>query len=248
LFGSVQRDGVRGAPIIRASDVGLLEVTRAPQRVGERGGQGAVTRSDGIAAYRLVFGLLTLAAIGTQLLDLAGKGVLDPLHYFSYFTIDSNLFAAAVFLYLAARRGQARTRTIELVRGAAAVYMTITGVVFTLLLANTDVDTAIAWVNDVVHSLMPIVVVADWLLDPPQHRISYRTAESWVVPPLIWLVYTLVKGPIVGKYPYPFLDPGPNGYGSVAITCVAILLTMLLVSGALIWAARAAGDGRTQVA
>lgn len=33
-----------------------------------------------LALYRLVFGLLALAAIVAQLVDLAGKGVLDPVN------------------------------------------------------------------------------------------------------------------------------------------------------------------------
>jgi hypothetical protein len=204
-----------------------------------------MSRATGIASYRAFFGLLVLAAIGTQLADLSSKGVLDPLHYFSYFTIDSNLLAAAVFLTLAVRRGE-RSAGFETVRGLALICMTVTGVVFTLLLSGTDVDTAIPWVNDVVHSVMPIVVVVDWLLDPPHTGLNYRQGLSWVVYPAIWLVYTLVKGPIVGKYPYPFLDPGNGGYGSVAVYCVAILVGMALLCLAAVWVANGAGAREQQ--
>jgi hypothetical protein len=104
----------------------------------------AMSRENGIAAYRAFFGLLVLAAIGTQLADLSGRGVLDPLHYFSYFTIDSNLLAAALFLILAVRRGQ-RSAGFEMARGVGVICMTVTGIVFSVLLAGTDVDTAIPW-------------------------------------------------------------------------------------------------------
>lgn len=195
-----------------------------------------MTRTTVTAAYRAVFGLLVLAAIGTQLVDLSSRGVLDPLHYFSYFTIDSNLLAAAVFLILAIRRGE-RLPWFENVRGLAVICMTITGVVFSVLLSGTDVDTAIPWVNNVVHSVMPIVVAVDWLLDPPRVRLTYRQGLTWVAFPAIWLVYTLVKGLIVGKYPYPFLDPANGGYGTVAIYVVAILAAMALVTLAAVWVA-----------
>lgn len=206
-----------------------------------------MTRSSGITAYRAAFGLLVLAAIGTQLVDLSSRGVLDPLHYFSYFTIDSNLLAAAVFLILAVRRGE-RSAAFENVRGLAVICMTITGVVFSVLLSGTNVDTAIPWVNDVVHSVMPIVVVVDWLLDPPRGRVTYRQGLSWVIYPAIWLVYTLVKGPIVDKYPYPFLDPANGGYGTVAIYVVAILAAMAVVTLAAVWVANATGDREPRVA
>ena len=200
-----------------------------------------MTRTNIIASYRAIFGLLVLAAIGTQLADLSSRGVLDPLHYFSYFTIDSNLLAAAVFLILALRRGE-RSAGFEMVRGLAVICMVVTGVVFSVLLSGTNVDTAIPWVNDVVHSVMPIVVAVDWLLDPPRMRLTYRQGLTWVVYPAIWLVYTLVKGPIVDKYPYPFLDPANGGYGSVAIYVVAILAVMAVLCLVAVWVANATGD------
>ena len=200
-----------------------------------------MSRAAGIAAYRAFFGLLVLAAIGTQLVDLSSRGVLDPLHYLSYFTIDSNLLAAAVFLILAVRRGE-RSAGFESVRGLALICMTVTGIVFTVLLSGTDVDTAIPWVNDVVHSLMPIVVAVDWLLDPPRRRLTNREGLSWVLYPAIWLGYTLVKGPIVGKYPYPFLDPANGGYGTVALYVAAVLLVMAALCLAAVWLANATRD------
>jgi hypothetical protein len=199
---------------------------------------GVVTRTNVIAAYRAFFGLLVLAAIGTQLVDLSSRGVLDPLHYFSYFTIDSNLLAAAVFLILAARRGE-RSPGFEMVRGLAFICMTVTGIVFTLLLSGTDVDTAIPWVNDVVHAVMPMVVAVDWLLDPPRQRLTYQQGLTWVIYPGLWLVYTLVKGPIVDKYPYPFLDPANGGYGTVAIYVVTILIVMAVLCVVAVWVANA---------
>jgi hypothetical protein len=186
-------------------------------------------RRTALATGRLAFALLTIAAIVTQLLDLSGKGILDPVHYFSYFTIDSNLIAVAVLLIGAARWREPRSTAFDLVRGGAVVYMSVTGIVFTLLLSNTDVDTAIPWVNDVVHSLMPLVIVADWLLDPPAERLTLRQGWLWLSFPVVWIVYTMLKGPIVGKYPYPFLDPANGGYGSVALYCLGILVVMALV-------------------
>jgi len=203
-----------------------------------------VDRRLGLALARLAFAALTAAAIVTQLLDLAGKGVLNPVNYFSYFTIDSNLIATAVLLYGAARWRVGRSPTFDLVRGAAVVYMTITGIVFTLLLSNTDVDTAIPWVNDVVHSLMPLVIVADWLLDPPADRLTMRQGVLWLSFPSVWIVYTLIRGAAAGWYPYPFLDPANGGYGSVAVYSVAILVLMLLVCWATVVLGNAACGGR----
>jgi hypothetical protein len=118
----------------------------------------------------------------------------------------------------------------------------VTCIVFTLLLSNTDVDTAIPWVNTVVHQLIPLVVVVDWLLDPPPFRLTIRQGLLWLSYPAAWIVYILIRGSIVNLYPYPFLNPTNGGYGTVAAYCVAILVLMTLVCVAAVGAANAAGD------
>ncbi len=195
----------------------------------------SVARRTAVPIYRLGFAILTLAAIGTQLVSLAGNGTLNPVNYFSYFTIDSNLIAAAVLLIGAATWRGRRSPRRDLIRGGAVVYMSVTGVVFTLLLRNTDVDTAIPWVNSVVHEVIPMVMLADWLLDPPQMRLSFRQGSFWLGFPLVWIIYTLIRGALTGRYPYPFLDPANGGYGSVAAYSLAILVFMLVVCAVVVW-------------
>jgi hypothetical protein len=201
----------------------------------------AIDRRLAIRLYRVAFAALTLVAIAVQLLDLASRGVLDLVSYFSYFTIQSNLIAAVLMLIAAWRWRSPRPPALDIARGGAVVYMSVTGIVFTLLLSGTDVDTAIPWVNTVVHELFPIVVVVDWLLDPPAGRVTVRQALIWLAYPLAWLVYTLIRGALVGRYPYPFLDPANGGYATVVAYCVGIFVLMGLVCGAVALAANAVG-------
>jgi hypothetical protein len=199
-----------------------------------------VNRTSVVAACRVFFAGVALVAIATQLIGLANQGTLNPVNYFSYFTIDSNLIAAGVLLAGAARRNTSNTLVFDLVRGAAVVYMSITGIVFTLLLSNTDVDTAIRWVNTVVHELMPLVMLADWLVSPPSRKLTVCQGLLWLSFPLVWIVYTLIRGAIVNRYPYPFLDPANGGYGSVAVYSAGILIAMIVVSAITVALANAA--------
>jgi hypothetical protein len=203
-----------------------------------------VNRASVVASCRVFFAGLTVVAIVVQLTSLAGKGTLNPVNYFSYFTIDSNLIATGVLLAGALNRNHSSTPRLDLVRGGAVVYMSITGIVFTLLLSNTDVDTAIPWVNSVVHELMPLVMLADWLITPPAARLRLRQGLLWLSFPLVWIVYTIIRGAIANQYPYPFLDPANGGYASVAVYCVAILVAMVVVSALVVVLANAAGGGR----
>jgi hypothetical protein len=189
-----------------------------------------------LAIFRIVFGLLTFFAIGFQLKTLADEGRLDLVNYFSYFTILSNLIGATLLLVGAARWRSPRSARIDLLRGGAVVYLSVTFIVFALLLSNTDVDLAIPWVNSVLHEVIPVVIVLDWFIDPPTVRLSQRQGLLWLSFPAAWIVYVLVRGAIVGKYPYPFLDPANGGYVSVAVYCVGILVLMVAVCTVVVWA------------
>jgi hypothetical protein len=184
---------------------------------------------------RAATALIAIAAIVVQAKTLADAGVLDLVNFLSYFTIQSNIIGIAVLLVMAIRPPGPRPAWLESVRGAATVYLTVTFVVVIFLLRNVDVGLQLAWVDFTLHKLTPLVIVADWLLDPPGVRVSSRTALTWLAFPLVWLAYTMVRGPIAAWYPYPFLDPANGGYGTVAVTVVVILVASSLLCLAYAW-------------
>jgi hypothetical protein len=150
----------------------------------------------------------------------------------------------AVLLIGAAAWRAARSSAMGLARGGAVVYLTITFVVFALLLSGTDVDTAIPWVDTVLHNIFPLAVIVDWLIDPPVARLTLRQSLVWLVYPLIWVGYTLARSPIAGWYPYPFLNPANGGYASVAAYVVAILVFGLLLCAIVVTIGSALGSRR----
>jgi hypothetical protein len=67
----------------------------------------------------------------------------------------------------------------------------------------------------------------------PTNRPTYRQSLSWLVYPLAYLFFSLVRGGITGWYPYPFLNPNqPGRWLAVSIVSVVILL----IACAMIWA------------
>jgi hypothetical protein len=187
-------------------------------------------------ALRLCRGLLALLALTAIGYDVAaGPGVSDG-DYFSYFTVLSNLFASTILLHGAFRSMQARSRTAELLRGAAVVYILTTGIVYLLLLSGHA--PAYPWVNAILHYLMPVAVTVDWLLDPPRMRLEpARTVVLWMAFPVLYIIYTLARGAIVDWYPYLFVNPHRSGgYLLVAGDCLAVGIGIAGLIAATTWA------------
>lgn len=193
------------------------------------------------AVLRLAFALLALAAIGWQLWLHVGLGY-SALNFFSYFTNLSNLLAAGVLIAGACRQWtHARpSAAFESLRAVAATCMLVVGVVFALLLRDVDLGALRPWVNSVLHHVMPVVVLLDWLLWPPRPAVGVRPLRWVVAFAGLYLAYSMVRGAAVGWYPYPFLNPAKvGGYGGVAVYAVGIAVVVVVAGWALLaWARR----------
>ncbi|HSW65530.1 MAG TPA: Pr6Pr family membrane protein [Bacillota bacterium] len=193
-------------------------------------------RVKAVALFRLIFALLTFTAIAVQLIRHNSYGY-SLVNFFSYFTNLSNIFIAGVLLYggYILLRGQKEGKTFELVRGAAVLCMIIVGIVFSILLRKEDLGTLLPWVNTVLHYVMPVVALLDWLLMPPKIVLRRIHLVCWLVFPLGYLTYSLTRGAATNWYAYPFLDPQKvNGYLGVSLYCVAIMIVFLVTGWALI--------------
>ncbi|MBL1078966.1 Pr6Pr family membrane protein [Nocardia sp. 2] len=179
-----------------------------------------------------VFAVLDIAACVWTATHLRPGGAGAVANFFSYFTIQSNIVIIAVLLIIAARDPQGRRW--QIVRGAATLYITITGIVYALLLQNVDVDIEYPWTNDVLHRVTPLVALADWLLVPAALGVTARLAGAWLIYPIVYGVYTLIRGPIVDWYPYPFIDPRQQGYLSMAIGLVVLVVGFVVLAVAVI--------------
>lgn len=204
-------------------------------------------------------GLIT-AAIVTQYVQNVGywqaQGIDDlstlPLNFFSFFTIDSNILTVISFAVGAVLlvRGVADGPRYAVFRASVTAYMAVTGIVYNTLLRSVNVaeGLVVPWTNEVLHVIGPLLVVLDWLFAPGRRRLEWRAIRVVIAFPLVWAVYTMVRGPfaynaLAGQptwYPYPFLNPAnsPEGYVSVAFYVVLIAAVIGLVGAGVIWVSR----------
>jgi hypothetical protein len=188
-----------------------------------------------IILFEIISAFLGFSAIVTEIAVIVERGKFNSVNFFSYFTIESNIFAVVMLVIGALALSQGtKSKAIDMARGAATMYMIITGIVFALLLSGVENVslTAVPWDNTVLHYIMPLVLLIDWLIDKPKLPLRFKQSFVWLLFPILYLLYSLIRGNIVHWYPYPFLNPSTNGYGGIVLTSAGILGLGL----ALIWA------------
>lgn len=179
--------------------------------------------------YHLSFGFLSLAALVVQL----HASIEYAADFFSYFTILSNVAAMCLFLYfgVATEKQITKRKKLDTFRAAIVTYMGITGIVYWTILVHGPALAAYPWINIVAHAIMPIAVVIEWLLLPPVAKIKLKNALLFLLFPILYVIYTEIRGPIVGWYPYFFLNPERVTYEHMAGYIIGILMLTLVVSG-----------------
>lgn len=191
--------------------------------------------TQGIAIARAAFAVLALVAIIAQFTRSFDDPFLGAGNFPFLFTYQSNFVAALVLLAGAWRLWDNQVDTVkwDLLRGAVVTWMATTGIVHATLPTSSN-DTGIsynyAWASDFLHQVMPLVLVLDWLLKSPRHRLAFRQALLWTVYPLAFAAFSLVRGPLVDWYPYPFLDPRENDWATIGAYVVGIAVGFLLFS------------------
>lgn len=188
-----------------------------------------------VTTYKVFFGLLGFTAIATEISVLVERGLFNPVNFFSYFTILTNILVFLTFIVSAIAENHGVNKKISAIRSAVTVYILLVGIAFTVLLSGLDdiTFTIVPWDNIVLHYVIPIAVLVDYLIDRP-YRTSFNKALTWLAFPLAYLIYTMMRGAITGWYPYPFLNPLTHGWSIVipaviGVIVLAVALTWLVV-------------------
>lgn len=151
----------------------------------------------------------------------------------SYFTILCNSLVA---VSLSFANFLPRTRLgnffSELtVKTAIALYIFIVFVVYNTVLRGIWKPTG--WqlfLDNMLHVAIPILYVLYWLLLVTKRKLNWKNGFYWLLFPLVYLIYSLIRGSILGWYPYPFLNVDKLGFGQIMIN-ISLMLFVFLVSG-----------------
>lgn len=155
---------------------------------------------------------------------------------FSYFTVHSAvlLILTVLLALLHTAAGAPEPGWLTGLRAMATTYTVVSGAVFGVLLANAELFGHLFLVplsSQVLHFVLPVYAVADFLLAPGRRRLRWASTWASTVFPALWALYTLVRGRLVGWYPYFFLDPDlVGGYRAVGTYALGLSVLILAVS------------------
>lgn len=196
-----------------------------------------------------------LARSISNTMDRNGDVATVTANFFSFFTVLSNLFSVVVLAILgivALTRGmqsRAPSPALSFAHACVMTYMIVTGVVYNTLLRGVALPqgTTVVWSNEVLHVVGPLFLLVDLLAGTWPPRLSWRAILGILVFPVLWIVYTLVRGPLVTNpttgaawwYPYPFLDPhAVNGYAGTIPYIIGIAVALGGFGAAVVYVGR----------
>lgn len=169
------------------------------------------------------------------------------IRFFSFYTILTNILVAICYTTLI-RKGKwfsffSSSKTLT----AITVYIVIVGAVYNLILRHIWQPQGLQLiVDELLHSVNPVLFLlfriffvkkaglkyheVELSIHSHGEKIHFMNAFRWLLYPLIYLLYILVRGSFAHWYPYPFVDVDQLGISKVLINSLFLTLTFIGVS------------------
>jgi hypothetical protein len=155
------------------------------------------------------------------------------MSFFSYFTVLSNTLVATVLTCeLTSRQSAARRWFLQpWVSSGIAVSIVVVGLAYSVLLRHLWHPEGWQWLADeLMHDVMPVLYLAYWWCCVPKGLLRLRHIALWIMYPLLYFGYALLRGHELAVYPYPFIDVEKLGYPQVFINAGGLLLGFVVIS------------------
>ncbi len=167
-----------------------------------------------------------------------------------YFTMQSNIFVVALFGLLAfltlkqiikdGKHGEI-CHIPTWLQLAIIYFIQITFIVYATMLSNTifSMASAMAFANILLHYIVPIMALVDWLLFMPHGTVKIKHAACWLTYPACYVVFAFIRAPLGkpfgdgSRYPYFFMDYDKLGLNIIWV-CAIFFLGFFLLGGLLV--------------
>ncbi|MDN3219249.1 Pr6Pr family membrane protein [Pseudomonas nunensis] len=155
------------------------------------------------------------------------------MSFFSFFTVLTNTLVAVVLTCeLTARESVAKRWFLQpSVSSGIAVSIAVVALAYSLLLRHLWHPEG--WqllADELLHDILPLLFLVYWWCCVPKGTLRLQHIALWVIYPLVYFAYALLRGHLLGAYPYPFIDVSTLGYPQVFLNAGGILVGFVAIA------------------
>ena len=184
--------------------------------------------------FEIALSLISWLAVLLQLVILKDT----IFNFISYFTILCNLLVAfsLTVVIIAPNTKLGNFFSSITVQTSVALNIFIVGLIYNTVLRGIWEPKGWQLVADnLLHVIVPVLYVLYWIVFIPKGILNWKSGIQLAYFPMLYLIYSLIRGHFVGWYPYPFIDVTKIGYFGVFINSGFVLITFMLFGAILIW-------------
>lgn len=157
--------------------------------------------------------------------------------FFSFFTVLTNTLVAVVLSYALVKRESACKRFFLAphISSAVAVSIVVVSLAYNLLLRHLWSPEGFEFIADeLLHDVMPLLFLIYWWRCVPKGLLRLKHIVLWVIYPVVYFAYVLMRGHVLGQYQYPFIDVDRLGYPQVFVNAGGILAGFVAIALAMV--------------
>ena len=187
---------------------------------------------------------LTIVVLGTigvlstmigSAIDNPGSPLISALQTFRYFTIQSNLIVIVYFWLIFSLKLDKNKKFNDFL-GGVTVYITITFLVFAIMLAGTWNPNGVSQLGNILnHYITPLLTIGFLVWYRQEYNFEFSNIKKWIIYPLLYVVFVLIHGSITSDYIYPFFEVDTLGIWYFLISVFSIVTLFLILSSSLVF-------------
>lgn len=159
------------------------------------------------------------------------------INFFSFFTVLTNTLAVVVLSYALVQRESAAKRFFlaPTISSGIAASIVVVSLAYNLLLRHLWSPAGFQFIADeLLHDVMPVLFLIYWWRYVPKGSLRLKHVGAWVIYPVAYFAYALLRGDLLGQYQYPFIDVSTLGYPHVFVNAGGILVGFVVVALAVV--------------
>lgn len=151
----------------------------------------------------------------------------------SFFTVLTNLIVAICLVaqLLLKQTALGRFFSKPATQTAVTVYIFLVALVYNIALRGLDQPKG--WhslSNELLHVINPLLFLIYWVAFVDKARLSYKQTTVWLIYPLLYVIFIVIRGYLSGQYPYPFINVVAIGYPKAILNTIIILVVFWILS------------------